>query len=521
MMSRAAVFQETTGCRSESKGEAPLMDELAQAREEIRRGNHASAKTILDGILEGPEKVTSHVLFDLTSIYEELFSTTGRYEDLIRIARRCAGKTRHLAEVDGQIHSANALIAIAGAERALGRTDDAERSVRTAERLLGRLPSERFGANSQERVNRTRVGLKSVHRAIPKDALSLSSKNPNPGANSSVGPGEWRTFVSQKNPSGKDVKAWLAMMRRSAGPAESLAIVVDWASSTPRAGNIGATAESFAALVEDLACITIAHPLPFDSQRKLFGVLHDWEQEQNSWLQRLIRVNPKLGLAEKLLRLRRALEEKVQHALNSMAKQLAALESLDSGEILDGGSGQDYQAMLLRLESQFGELSIFVPSPSSTRLNLLRSQFTSIVAVTDRELRRRNELYAKLLEAIAQASNRSDLANLKIAAKQQLPVMMWTRPELQQALCTADDRLLLAELDALENQEREVHRTKLNSVRGVHLANLLFREYGVDLPIARKLVLDRNEGHIDLDGLLDRVLEITRQKRASQQTGAK
>jgi hypothetical protein len=56
----------------------------------------------------------------------------------------------------------------------------------------------------------------------------------------------------------------------------------------------------------------------------------------------------------------------------------------------------------------------------------------------------------------------------------------------------------------------------VSSVRGVDLANLLFKEYGVDLPTARKLVIDRNRGAIDLDGLLDSVVEI--QKRARQRS---
>ena len=36
------------------------MDELAQAREEIRRGNYAPAETILDSIIDGPDE-TRHI----------------------------------------------------------------------------------------------------------------------------------------------------------------------------------------------------------------------------------------------------------------------------------------------------------------------------------------------------------------------------------------------------------------------------------------------------------------------------
>jgi len=78
------------------------------------------------------------------------------------------------------------------------------------------------------------------------------------------------------------------------------------------------------------------------------------------------------------------------------------------------------------------------------------------------------------------------------------------------------DRLLLAEMEAVEIQERAAHRARLDSVREVNLANLLFRGYGVDLPTARRLVIDRNQGNISLDGLLDRVLEIQRQRRINQ-----
>jgi ABC-type uncharacterized transport system involved in gliding motility auxiliary subunit len=90
---------------------------------------------------------------------------------------------------------------------------------------------------------------------------------------------------------------------------------------------------------------------------------------------------------------------------------------------------------------------------------------------------------------------------------------MWERRELQDAIRQADDRLLMAELETLEVQERAALRAKLDSVRGVDLANLLFREYGIDLETARRLVIDRNRSNIDLESFLDRVLEVHRHQR--------
>jgi len=54
------------------------MEGLARVREEIQCGHCASAEAILDGILERPEEVTSHFLFDLDGVYEDLFRVTGR-----------------------------------------------------------------------------------------------------------------------------------------------------------------------------------------------------------------------------------------------------------------------------------------------------------------------------------------------------------------------------------------------------------------------------------------------------------
>ncbi len=108
------------------------VDDFLSAQEEIRRGNFVLAETILDTFLHRSDEITSHHLFDLTSAYEELFRATDRYEDVIRITRQCVERARHLPEIDTQIHSAHALIVVAGAEVALGRKDDAERNIHAA-----------------------------------------------------------------------------------------------------------------------------------------------------------------------------------------------------------------------------------------------------------------------------------------------------------------------------------------------------------------------------------------------------
>jgi len=492
------------------------VDELVRAQEEIRKGNFVSAETLLNNILYRPDEITSHLLFDLTSTYQELFRATDRYEDLIRISRQCVERSRYLPEMDTQIHSAHALIVVAGAEITLGRKDEAGRNIDAAQRVLERFPAERFNANSRARVNSMRVRLKALQKALSEDILLPRSKGDAPGSDSKAGDEEWRAFASQKNLSGKDVKTWLAKLRRSAGPPATLMIVVEWALSISRVGNIGTSSETLAAFVEELASITVAHPLPLQSQRKLFQVLHDWDKDQGPWLQRMISANRKSGLAERLQRLRRALETKVQQAVNSIENRLGLLESSDVGTILDGGGDKDYEADLLRLDAELGELRKFVPSPFSADLNLLQNRLISVIAAVDHEIFRRNAVYAQLLEAIIRASSGPALADLKMAIKQQLPATMRERRELQEAIRQADDRLLIAELEALEVsevQERAVLRVKLDGVRGVDLANLLFREYGIDLPTARRLVIDRNHGNIDLEHLLDRVLEIHRRQR--------
>jgi hypothetical protein len=490
--------------------------ELVRAHEEIRRGNFVSAETLLDSILYRPDEITSHLLFDLTSAYEELFRATDRYEDLMRISRKCVERARPLPEMDMQIHSAHALIVVAGAEITLGRKDDAGRNIHAAQCLLERFPAERFSANSRARVNSMRVRLKSLQKALREDVLVPRSKSDARRSDSRAGDEEWRAFASQKNLSGKDVKTWLAKLRRSAGPPGTLTIVVEWALSIPRVGNIGASSETLATFVDELASITVAHPVPLQSQRKLFQVLHDWDKDQGPWLQKLINANRKSGLGEKLQRLRRALETKVEQAVNSIENRLGLLESSDAGTILDGDGDKDYEAELLRLDAELRELRKFVPSPLSGRLNLLQNRLISVIAATDHEIFRRDEAYARLLEGVIRAPSEPALADLKMAIKQQLPTTMQERRELREAIRQAEDRLLIAELEALEVwevEERAALRVKLDSVRGVDLANLFFREYGIDLPTARRLVIDRNHGSIDLEHLLDRVLEIHRRQR--------
>ena len=360
-----------------------------------------------------------------------------------------------------------------------------------------------------------RVRLKALQKALNEDAL-VPPRKVTPRLKFQAGDEEWRAFASQKNLSGKDVKTLLAKLRRSAGPPGTLTIVVEWALSIPCVGNIGASSETLATFVDELASITAAHPLPLESQRKLFQVLHDWDKDQGPWLQRLISANRKSGLAERLQRLRRALETKVQQEVNSIENRLGLLESSDVATILDRDGDKDYEADLLRLDAEVGELRKFVPSPLSARLNLLQNRLVSVIAAVDHEISRRNEVYAQLLEGVIRASSGPAFADLKMAIKQQLPATMQERRELREAIRQADDRLLIAELEALEGlevQERAALRVKLHGVRGVDLANLFFREYGVDLPTARRLVIDRNHGNIDVEHLLDRVLEIHRRQR--------
>lgn len=488
------------------------MDDLIRARAEIRQGNFSSAETILDGILDRPNEVTSHLLFDVTVAYEELLRATGRYDDLIRISRRCMDTAGCLPEMDMHIHSAHTLIVIAGAEIALGRRDDAARTVRAAQELVERFPAGRFAASSRARINILRVRLKSLQKASTEGAFPVRSIRETPDPDSGAGGEKWHAFALQRHPSPKEVKTSLATLRRYAGPAAAVAIVVEWALITPRLSGIGSIPETFAAFIDELASIAAAHDLSFDSLRDLSQMVHNWDNQEGPWLQRLISANRKSGLAEKLQSLRRALETKVRREMNSIDKRVGLLESLGIGTILDGARDRDYEAELLRLDAEIDQLRAFIPSALSDQLTLLNNRMILLMAAVDYEIHRRNEAYARLLAALAYAADGEALADLKTAIEHQLPATMRERRELQQAIRQADDRLLMAELESLEKSERSMLRAKLGGVQGVDLANLLFREFGFDLPTARKLVIDRNNGYINLESLLDRVVEHRRRQ---------
>lgn len=171
--------------------------------------------------------------------------------------------------MDRQVHSAHTLIVIALAERALGRSGDAARNACTAERLLSRFPAGRFSARSRERVNKLQVRLRSLQKALNDGVHGQSSKTQDSGSLSAP-PLDWGNFASQRNFSSREVKACLAKIRRSAGPKESLAMLVDWAAVTPRAGSIGGNTGCFAVFVEELASITSGHALSAGTQCKLF-----------------------------------------------------------------------------------------------------------------------------------------------------------------------------------------------------------------------------------------------------------
>ena len=130
-----------------------------------------------------------------------------------------------------------------------------------------------------------------------------------------------------------------------------------------------------------------------------------------------------------------------------------------------------------------------------------------IMAKVDLEMEQRNHDLARLLEAVKQAENRSALTAAKEVIKTLSPAATQSHPELQRACSEAEDRLLLAEIEASEKQDRAAHLTKLSSVRGAALASLLLKEYNVDLPTARQLVIDLNTRKIDREGLLDKILE--------------
>jgi len=481
---------------------------IARAREELRVGNHAAAESILTGMLAGQGEITSHALFDLTGAFEDLCSPSGRYEDLIGFVSRCAEKANRLPEIDQQIHNANCLIAIAGAERALGRRKDAERDARTAEQVLSRFPSEHFGPKSREKLTRLRLRLRTLRKALAEDTRLPQSGNESLESTASNQIVEWRTFASKKQVSPKEIREYLGKMHAACGPTASATTILNWAMDTPRAGRIGATPELLVVLVEHLVILTTGHALPFYTRNKFLCLVQSWEKEQGQWLQRLSRTKPKLGLLDKLQRLRRGLETQFQNAVDLIEKELDKLTALNSGEILDGGQG--HEATLLRLDASLTELNEGVPSPFVPRLGTLRASLDAIVAKVDRELHRRNDAYEELLKAVEQAPDRSVITHLRRSVKQQLPLAMQTRPELEQAFRQTDDRLLLAEVEAIEKQERVSHLARLGSVHGINLANLLFKEYGIEITTARQMVIDHNRGLMDLDRLLDAVLQIKR-----------
>lgn len=205
-----------------------MMNSLAQAREELRTGDYAVAEKILLSILEGPDEVSSRLLFDLVATYEDLYNVTRRYEDLIGIARRCIERAKTLPNIDSQVHRANSLIVIANAEIALGRSEDARRHALTADEILGPSSAELFAPSSREKMFHIWRTLKSLQKVLVEgprlstDRISL--------ANSSRASGtvEWKTFVSQTNISTRGLKSVLGKMRQVHGLAGSSAILVDW-----------------------------------------------------------------------------------------------------------------------------------------------------------------------------------------------------------------------------------------------------------------------------------------------------
>jgi hypothetical protein len=224
-----------------------------------------------------------------------------------------------------------------------------------------------------------------------------------------------------------------------------------------------------------------------------------------------VNVGHKSGLRNELQRLRRALEASIQHTLNSVDAWLSELESSDYPMVLYETDSREIQAKLGQRASELSQMATFLPAPSSLRLDPLLNRLASITAQIDQELRVCEEVYSELQEEITNASSRSALANLRITIKLKLPAAVQGRSELQCALDQAEDRLLVAELESLERGSRQ-HILQSWRVRGVSTLQT-FREYGVDPPTARKLVIDRNNGVIDLDGLLDSLIEIARRTK--------
>jgi hypothetical protein len=482
-----------------------MMNSLAQAREELRAGDYAAAENTLLSILEGPDESSSHILFDLVGTYEELYTVTGRYEGLIGIARRCAERAQTLPNIDIQVHHANSLIVIANAELALGRSDDARRHALTAQEILGPFSPELFAPSSREKLFHIRRALKTLQKILVEGPrLSTNSIG---ATNSGMANGtmEWKTIVSQRNLSTKGLKGILGKMRQTHGLAGSAAILVDCVKDIPRAGNIGVKPELFSLLIEHWVASALL--LSLDTQQTLFEVLHVWQNDQAQWLQRMIHASPKLGLAQRLQGLRRTLETAQGRVLDCIEKDITALMAVSAAEIIDGAGSQECR-VLRQLDMRLKEFDHSLPSPFGPRLNALRQLLNAVVAKVDLEIERRNDDFARLLEAVKQAENRSAFTAAKAVIKKLLPAATQSHPEVERACSEAEDRLLLAEVEAFEMQDRAAHLAKLSSVRGAALASLLLKEYNIDLPTARQLVIDLNTRKIDREVLLDKILEI-------------
>jgi len=481
-----------------------MMNSLAQARKELRTGDYAAAEKILISILEGPDEISSHILLDLVGAYEELYSVTGRFEDLIGIARRCAERAQTFPNIDIQVHYANSLIVIANAELALGRSDDARRHALTAQEILGPFSPELFAPSSREKLFHIWRTLKSLQKVLVEGPRLSTGRIRAANSRMANGMVEWKTFVSQTNISTKDLKGVLGKMRQIHGLAGSAAILVDWVKDTPRAGNIGVKSELFSLLIEHW--VASAPVLTLDTQQTLFGVLHVWQNDQAQWLQRIIHASPKLRLTKRLQELRRTLETAQGRMLDCIEKDVTALMALSAAEIIDGAGSQEC-GVLRQLDTRLKKFDDSSPSPCCPRLNALRERLHAIVAKVDQEIERRNDDFARLLEAVKQAESRPAFTSAKAVIKRLLPAATQSHPELEKACSEAEDRLLLAEVEAFEMQDRTAHLAKLSSVRGAALASLLFKEYNVDLPTARQMVIDLNTRKIDREVLLDKVLE--------------
>lgn len=481
-----------------------MINSLAQAREALRTGDYAVAEKILLNILEGPDEVYSHLLFDLVATFEDLYNVTGRYEDLIGIARRCIKRAKTLPNLDSEVHRANSLMVIAKAEIALGRNEDARRHALTAQEILGPFSAELFAPSSREKMFHIWRTLKSLQKALVERARLPTDGIGSANSSSTNGTVEWKTLVSQTNVSPRDLKSVLGKMRQVYGVAGSTAILVDWVKDTPRAGNIGRKSELLSLLIEHWVASALL--LSLDTQQTLLAVLHDWQNDQAQWLQRILHASPKLYLAQKLQGLRRTLETAQGRMLDCIEKDMTALMAVGAAEIIDGSSKRECE-VLRQLDMRLKEFEGNRCSAFRPRLNALRERLHGIMAKVDLEIEQHNHDLARLLEALKQAENRSALTAAKEAIKKLLPAATQSHPELQRACSEAEDRLLLAEIEASEKQDRAAHLNKLSSVRGAALASLLLKEYNVDLPTARQLVIDLNTRKIDREGLLDKILE--------------